>query len=121
MFGRGAEARVAGLGAVRDCWRVWATGSGVEREDQGQLGWVCVCCVWVRVCLQRCACVVPCRPRGLQEKLAVFQARGEDFRDFCAYLVHLLVGGEKRVLQGWAKAPAPENPVDGVVPTGEGV
>ena len=35
--------------------------------------------------------------------------------------VHLLVNGQKMVLLRWAKAHAPENPVDGVVCPGEGV
>ena len=32
VFGRGWEARLAGARAVRDGWRVWATGWGVGRE-----------------------------------------------------------------------------------------
>ena len=83
-------------------------------------GWLHVRCVGVRACLHRHARVVSCRPEGLEEKLAVFRGRGKDFAGECAYLVHLLVGGWKRVLQGWAKAHAPEDPVDGVVPAGEG-
>ena len=78
-------------------------------------------CVGVGVCLQRCVCGVSCRPGGLKEELAVFRGRGEDIAHACAYLMYLLVGGGKRVLQGWAKAHAPEDPVDGVVPAGEGV
>ena len=77
--------------------------------------------VGARVCLQRCACVVSCRPRGLEEEPAVYRGRGEDFPDAGAYLVYLWVGGRKRVLQGWAKAHAPEDPLDGVVPAGEGL
>ena len=56
-----------------------------------------VCCVVVCVRLQRRACVVSCRPGGLEEKLAVFCGRGKDFADQPAYLVHLLVSGGKRV------------------------
>ena len=91
------------------------------REGQGLWGWVCVRCVGVRVCLPRRACVVSCRPGGLEEKLAFFRGRGEEFADACAYLVHLLVGGGKRVPQGWAMAHAEEDPVYGVVPANEGV
>ena len=56
-----------------------------------------VCCFGVCVRLQRRACVVSCRPGGLEEKLAVFCSRGKDFADELAYLVHLLVSGGKRV------------------------
>ena len=45
------------------------------------------CCVGVCVCLQRRACVVSCRPGGLEEKLAVFCGRSKDFADEHAYLV----------------------------------
>ena len=102
---------------ARVCMGHW---DGVGREGQGGWGWVHVRFVGVRACLQRCARVVSCRPGGLEEKLAVFRGRGKDFADECAYLVHILVGGWKRVLQGWAKAHAPEDPVDGVVPADEG-
>ena len=85
------------------------------------LGWVRVRRVGVGVRLQRRACVVSCRPGRLEENLAVFCGRGKDFADKCAFLVNLLVGGGKRVLQGQAKVHAAEDPVDGVVPAGEGV
>ena len=54
-------------------------------------------------------------------KFAVCGGRGEDFADVCAHLVHFLVGGAKRVLQGWAEAHAPEDSVGGVVRAGEGL
>ena len=42
-----------------------------------------MCCVSVRVHLQRRLRVVFCRPGGLEEKLAVFCSRGKDpFVDF---------------------------------------
>ena len=56
-----------------------------------------MCGVPVCVRLQRRACVVNCRPAGLEEKLAVFRGRGKDFAREHAYLVHLLVSGGKRV------------------------
>ena len=95
---------MAGPRAARDAGRVWAAGWGVARKGQGRgqgggfWGWVRVCCVGVCVCLQRRACVPTCRPGGLEEKLAVFCGRGKDFADKHAYLVHLSVGGGKRVL-----------------------
>ena len=104
LFGRIGAARVAGPGAARDGGRAWATGWGVAREGQGGglrggvRGWGRVCCVGVGVCLHWRACVVTCRPGGLEEMLAVFCGPGKDFADECAYLVHLLVSGRKRVL-----------------------
>ena len=98
------EARVAAPGAARDGGRVWVPGWGVGRELQGhgQSGGLRG---WVSHVLCRCTCpravrapVIFCRPGGLEEKLAVFCGRGKDFADECAYLVHLLVGGGKRVL-----------------------
>ena len=56
-----------------------------------------VCCVGVCVCSPRRACVVSCRPGGLEEKLAVFCCRSKDFADELAYLVDLLVSGGKGV------------------------
>ena len=73
---------------------VWRGGGG-GGQGQGLRGRVC--CVGVCVRLQRCACVVGCRPGGLDEKLAVFCGRGKDFADELAYLVHLLVRGGRRV------------------------
>ena len=93
-----------GPGAARDGGPLWAAGSGAGREGQGWgqsggvWGWVCVCLVGVRVRLQRRAGVVPCRPGGAEEKLAVCCGRGKDVADECACLVHLLLGGGKRVL-----------------------
>ena len=54
-----------------------------------------VCCVGECVCSPRHACLVSCRPGGLEEKLAVFCCRGKDFADEVAYLMDLLVSGEK--------------------------
>ena len=120
--GGGAEACVAGTGGVHDGGRVWATWWGVGREGQGVWGWVRVRRVGVPVRLQRRGCVVSCRSGGfLKEELASFRGSGKDFADVCAYLMHFLVGGWKRVLQVWAKAHAPEDPVEGVVPADEGV
>ena len=83
---------------ARGCARWWACvgrlGSGGKAQGRGfRQG---VCCVGVCVRLQRCACL-SCRPGGLEEKLAFFCGRGEDFADERAYLVHLLVSGGKRV------------------------
>ena len=72
--------------------RVGSGGGGHGRRLLGG-----VCCVGVCVRLQRRACVVSCRPGGLEEKLAVFCGCGKDFADEHAYLVHLLVSGVKRV------------------------
>ena len=120
-FWQGGSVRVAVPGAVRVSGHVWATGCGVGREGQGVWGWACMRCVSLRICLPRCVCVVSCRAGGLEEELAVFRGRGEDFADAYAFWVHLLVGGGKRVLQGWPKAHAREDPVDGVIPADEGV
>ena len=79
-----------------------------------------VCCVRVCVRLQRRACVVSCRLGGLEEKLVVFCGRCKDFTDEPAYLVTLLVSGGKRVRKSLAMVHAAEDPVDGVVPAGEG-
>ena len=67
----------------------------MEGQGRGLRGGVC--CVGVRVRLQRRASVVNCRPGGFEEKLAAFCGRGKDFADEHAYLVHLLVSGGKRV------------------------
>ena len=113
---------------ARGCTRWWAcvgrqVGSGEGGAGVGVAlgvwGWVPVCGVGVWARLQRRACVVTCRLGGLEEKLALFCGRGKDFADECAYLVHLLVGGGKRVLQWWANVHAAEDPVDGVVSAGE--
>ena len=99
---------------------VWAARweAGGERQGRGlRLGG---CCVRVCVRLQRGACVVRCRVRGVEEKLVVFCGPGKHFADERSYLVHLLVSGGKRVFWLWAKAYAGEDPVDGVVPAGEG-
>ena len=97
LFGRVGEARVAGPGGARDGGRVWvsgwaARGGGHWRGSRGGSWGVGVC-----VCSQRRACVVSCRPGGLEEKLAVFCCRGKDFADELAYLVDLLVSGGKGV------------------------
>ena len=120
-FWRGGKARVAGPVAVHVGGRVWATGSGAGGEGRGVWGWVRVRCVSVSLRLQRCVCVVSCRLGNFEEELAVFRVGGEDLADACAYLVHLSVSRGKRVLQGGAKAHAPEDPVDSVVLAGEGV
>ena len=62
-----------------------------------------------------------CRPGSLEEKLAVFCCRGKDLADELAYLVDLLVSGGKGVCYLWAKTRAVEDPVDGVVPSVEGL
>ena len=77
----GSEDGGAGAGVG---WEVWA--------------WGRACCVVVCVPLQQHACVVTCRPGGLEVNLAVFCGHGKDFADECAYLLHLLVSGGKRVL-----------------------
>ena len=77
------------------CVRV-VCGVGGEGQGWGLRGGVC--CVGVCVRLQRRTCVVSCRPGCLEEKLAVFCGREEDFADAGAYLVHLWVSGGKRVL-----------------------
>ena len=121
LFGLVGEAHVVGPGAARDGGRVWAASWGVGSEGQGRgwrrgmWGWVRVCCVGACVRLQRRACVVTCRPGGLEGKLAVFCGRGKDFADKRAFLVHVLVSGGKNVSQWWAKVHAAEDPVDGMV------
>ena len=115
VLGRGGEARDAGPGAVCVAECVSATGWGVGREGQGVWGCVRVTCVGIRVRLQWCACVVSCRLRGLEEELAVFHGRGEDFADACAYLVYLLVVG-RGYLRAVLRPMCPMEPVDGVLP-----
>ena len=97
MFGRVGEACVAGPGGARVGGRMWTAGweAGGKGHGRGLRGGGC--CVGVCVCLQRRACVVSCRPGGLEEKFAIFRGRGKDFADEHAYLVHLLVSGGKRV------------------------
>ena len=97
LFARVGEAHVAGPGAPRDGGCVWAAGWEAGGGGQGRGLRGDVCCVGVCVRLQRRACVVSCRPGGLEEKLAVFCSRSKDFADERAYLVHLLVSGGKRV------------------------
>ena len=97
FFGRVGEARVAGPGwgaMVGVCGPPGAKrgGEAMGGDCAGGAG-----CVRVCVCLQPRACVVSCRPGGLEEKFAVFRGRGKDFADEHAYLVHLLVSGGKRV------------------------
>ena len=72
---------------------------GEQREGRGNRRGLCggVCCVGVCVRSPRRACVASCRPGGLEEKLAVFCCRGNDFADELAYLVDLLVSGGKGV------------------------
>ena len=48
------------------------------------MGLARVCCVRVRVCSQRRAPEVSCRPRGLEERLAIFRGRSKDLADACA-------------------------------------
>ena len=74
-------------------------------------------CVGVHVRLQRCACVVLCGFGGLGAEFAVHGGCGKVFADASAYFVPFLVGGGKRVFQGWAEAHAQEK---SVVPAGEG-
>ena len=97
LFGRLGEARVAGPGGARDGWRVWVPGWAARGEGHGRGLRGGVCCVGVCVRWQRRACVVTCRPGGLEEKLAVFCCRGKEFADKLAYLVDLLVSGGKGV------------------------
>ena len=96
-FGRVGEARVAGPGGAREGRRVWLSGPAVRGEAHGRGLRGGVCCVGVCVRSQRRACVVSCRPGGLEEKLAVFCCGGKDFADELAYLVDLLVSGGKGV------------------------
>ena len=103
VIGRVGEARVAAPGAARHGGCVWAAGWGLVREGRGQgqsrgvWGWFRVCCVVVRVRLQRRARLVFCRAAALEKKLAVLCGPGKDFADEYVYLVHLLVVGGKRV------------------------
>ena len=97
LFGRVGEARVAGPGAAHDGAHVWVSGWAARGEGHGRGLRGGVCCVGVCVRSQRRACVVSCRPGGLEEKLAVFCCRGQEFADELAYLVHLLVSGGKGV------------------------
>ena len=61
---------------------------GGQREGRGMGGDCAVGCAVLGVCVrsQRRACVVSCRPGGLEEKLAVFCCRGKHFADELAYL-----------------------------------
>ena len=97
LFGRVGEARVAGPGAAREGGRVLAARWGAEGEGQRRGSRWLFSSVRVSVRLQRRACVVSCRPGGLEEKLAVFCGCGKDFADERAYLLHLLVSGGKTV------------------------
>ena len=78
---------------------VGVCGSPGGQRVGGGMGGDCAvgCCVGVCVRSQRRACVVSCRPGGLEEKHAVFCCRGKDFADELAYLVDLLVSGGKGV------------------------
>ena len=97
VFGRPGEARVAGTGGARDGGRVWVSGRAARGGGHGPGMRGGVCCVVVCVRSQGRACVVSCRPGGLEEKLAVFCCRGKDFAEDLAYLVDLLVSGGKGV------------------------
>ena len=97
LFGRVGEARVAGPGAARDGGRVWVSGWAARGEVHGRGLRGVVCCVGVCVRSQQRACVVSCRPGGLEEKLAVFCCCGKDFADELAYLLDLLNSGGKAV------------------------
>ena len=97
LFGRVGEARVAGPGGARDGGRVWFSGWAERGEGHGRGLRGGVCCVGVCARSQRRACVVSCKPGGLEEKLAVFFCRGKDFADELAYLVDLMVSGAKGV------------------------
>ena len=97
LFGRVGEARVAGPGGARDGGCVWVSGWAATGEGHGWGLRGGVYCVAVCVRSGRRACVVSCRPGGLEVKLAVFCGRGKDFADELAYWVHLLVSGGKRV------------------------
>ena len=97
LFGRLGEAPVAGPGGACDGGRVWVSGWAARGNGHGRGSRGGVCCVGVCGRSQRRACVVSCRPGGLEEKLAVFCCRGKDIADEIAYLVHLLVSGGKRV------------------------
>ena len=121
LFGRVGEARIAGPGVARDAGRVWVSGWAATWEGHGRRLRGGVCCVGACVCSQRRACVVSCKPGGLEEKLVVFTGRGKDFAEELANLVHVLVSGGKRVCWLWAKTHAADDPVDGVVLAGEGV
>ena len=93
---------------------------GWEWEGRGRrcgAAFACGVSVYVSAC-SGVSCVVSCTPGVFAEGIAVYRGSGEDFADAGSHLVYLLVGGGKRVLQGWAKAHAPDDPVDGVVPAG---
>ena len=97
VFGRVAEARVAGPGCARDGGRVWVSRWAARGEGLGRGLCGGVRCFGVCVRSRRHACVTSCRPGGLEEKLAVLCCRGKDFADKLAYLVDLLVSGGKGV------------------------
>ena len=81
--GGGCQCR--GARGARDGGRVWVSGRAARGEGHGRGLRVGVCCVGVCVRSQRRACVVSCRPGGLEEKLAVFRCRGKDFAEELAY------------------------------------
>ena len=97
LFGRVGEVRVAGPWAARDGGRVWVSGWVARGEGHWRGLRSVVNCVIVCVRSQRRACVVSCRPGGLEEKFAVFCCRGKDLADELAYLVDLLVSDRKGV------------------------
>ena len=97
LFARVGEARVAGPGDARDGGHGWVFGWAMRGEGYGQGLRGFVCCVGACVRSQRHACVVGCRPGGLEGKRAVFCCRGKDFADELAYLLDLLVSGGKGV------------------------
>ena len=97
LLGRVGEARVAGPGVARDGGRVWVSEWAARGGGHGRGLRAGGCCVAVCLRSQQRACVVSCRPGGLEEKFAVFCGRGKDFADELVYLVHLLVSGGKRV------------------------
>ena len=86
-----------GPGGARNGGRVWVSWWAARGEGYGRGLRGGVCCVGVCVRSQQRACVVSCRPGGLEEKLAVFCCRGKDFADELAYLVDLFVSGGKGV------------------------
>ena len=124
VFEQMGEAPVAGPRAARNSGRVWADGWGVRREVQGTgqsggvWGWIRVCCVSVRVGLQRRSRVVSCRPGGSLPS----SANGATILQMS---VRIWWTSWSQVGRGYCKSGLSSirrrDPVDGIVPPGERV
>ena len=125
----------------RACVGVWAGGRGPCSGARGCARWWACVGHWVgsgkggaggvglrlpAVCWCTCSLAAVCMCGVIQARRCgggsciLSQLRRGFYRCVCVFGVPLGRGGS-RVFQGWAKAHAPEDPVDGVLPAGEGV